>query len=164
MQSEVFAVPASGDRELVDAMNGFLRSHRVLHAERRLVEKEAQCFWTFCIEYLDGALPGPVLAGARKVDYKEVLTPDQFARFSVLRNLRKEIADQEAVPPYAVFTYEQLAHMVRLDSPSATALERIPGIGQAKMAGYGAAFLERLTEGTRATGHETGGAPAGADR
>lgn len=164
MQFEVFAVPAAGDRELADTLNRFLRSHRVLHVERKLVDKGAECFWTFCVEYLDGPAAGPTVSGAPKVDYKEVLTPDQFARFSILRTLRKEIADREAVPPYAVFTNEQLAQMVRLESPSATAMERIAGMGQAKMARYGAAFLERLTQTARSTADETSGAPAGTNR
>ena len=39
MQFQVFAVPASGDRELVETLNRFLRSHRVLQVERRFKEK-----------------------------------------------------------------------------------------------------------------------------
>jgi len=147
MQFEVLAVPAAGDRELVDALNRFLRSHRVLHVDRRLVEKGTEYFWTFCVEYIDspvsgvGGGPGGVVP---KVDYKAILTPEQFARFSVLRQLRKELADKEAIPPYAVFTNEQLAEMVKLATPTKEDIQAIPGIGQAKMQKYGDAFLKLL--------------------
>jgi superfamily II DNA helicase RecQ len=164
MQFDVFAVPASGSREMVETLNRFLRSRRVLHVERKLVENGSACYWSFCVEFLEGGSSGPVLDGSPKVDYKEVLTPEQFARFSALRTLRKELADREAVPPYAVFTNEQLAQMVRLESPTAAAMEQIAGIGPAKMARYGAVFLQALSGAAQKTTHETSGPPAGADR
>ena len=47
-----------------------------------------------------------------KVDYKTVLNERDFAAFAELRNLRKELSEKEGVPPYALFTNEQLAAMV----------------------------------------------------
>jgi len=165
MQFEVFAVSARGDRGLVEELNRFLRGHRVLHVERQLVTEGGVSFWSFCVEYLDAMGLAPGLPGAGpKVDYKELLTPEQFARFVRLRTLRKELADKEAVPPYAVFTNEQLAQIVRLEAPSATAMAGIPGIGQAKMAKYGEAFLRALSEGQTKAGHEADGQTAGTNR
>jgi len=149
MQFEVFGVPASGDRELVEGLNRFLRGHRVLQVERRLVDKGSECFWTFCVEYLDVAGAGGGLTGLPKVDYKAVLTPEQFVRFSALRVLRKELADKEAVPPYAIFTNEQLAEMVKLQAPTKADVQAIPGIGLAKMQKYGDAFMAALTTGVQ---------------
>ena len=48
-----------------------------------------------------------------KVDYREVLSPEQFAAFVKLRALRQAIAKDEAVPVYVIFTNEQLAAMVQ---------------------------------------------------
>jgi superfamily II DNA helicase RecQ len=127
-----------------------------LQVERRLVDKGAECFWTFCVEYLDVPVSGGAATGLPKVDYKALLRPEQFARFSALRNLRKELADKEAVPPYAVFTNEQLAEMVKLTTPTKEDIQAIPGIGQAKMQKYGDAFLELLIK----TGQEAVAAPA----
>ena len=69
-------------------------------------------FWTFCVEYLDGA--AAVSGGRRppKVHYKEVLTPEEFEFFSRLRDWRKAAAEKEGVPVYAVLTNEQLAQVV----------------------------------------------------
>ena len=46
------------------------------------------------------------------MDYKEILKSEDFAVFARLRDLRKEIAQAEAVPVYTVFTNEQLAQLV----------------------------------------------------
>jgi superfamily II DNA helicase RecQ len=128
----------------MEDLNRFLRTHRVLSTERRLVETAQGAYWMFCVEYLESALPSSERTPG-KVDYREVLPPEQFAKFSRLRAIRKEIADREAFPPYAVFTNEQLAAMARLDAASAVALQAIDGVGEAKMAKYGARFLEGLT-------------------
>ena len=39
----------------------------------------------------------------------KVLTPEEFAFFSKLRELRKELAAKDGVPPFVVFTDEQLS-------------------------------------------------------
>jgi superfamily II DNA helicase RecQ len=111
------------------------------------------------VEYLDGQMTSEVRQ-IGKVDYREVLPPEQFERFSRLRALRKELADKEAVPPYAVFTNEQLAAMARLEAPSLGAIEEIEGVGAAKMKKYGVLFLAALQTGTSAPPAPAGEAPA----
>ena len=133
---------ASGTEEL----NRFLRGHRVLAVERRLVEDGVNSCWTFCVEYLESGTGTTPFRAEARVDYKEVLSPEQFARFSRLRELRKALADQEAVPPYAIFTNEQLAALVRLERATKPAMATVPGVGEAKVAKYGDRFLAALTE------------------
>jgi superfamily II DNA helicase RecQ len=77
----------------------------------------------------------------RKVDYKDLLTSAQFEVFAKLRDLRKQMAEQEAVPVYAVFTNEQLGEMVRQGVRDVAGLRKIPGIGDAKVERYANAFL-----------------------
>jgi hypothetical protein len=52
-------------------------------------------------------------ARAGRVDYREVLSPPEFAVYDRLRTLRKELAQAEGLPPYAVFSNEQLAAFVQ---------------------------------------------------
>ena len=69
-------------------MNGFLRAHRVLAVKKEFVADGENSFWTFCVEYLEsapGATGGAGLSGKPKVDYKEVLKPEEFEVFSRLR-------------------------------------------------------------------------------
>jgi ribonuclease D len=57
------------------------------------------------------------------VDYKEVLKPEEFEVFSRLRDWRKNVAEKEGVPVYAVLTNEQLAQMVQKQVKSKAGLE-----------------------------------------
>jgi hypothetical protein len=59
-----------------------------------------------CVSYLaaDGR-PEPAKHG--NVDYREVLDDKDFAVFAKLRTKRKELADKDGVPAYALFTNEQ---------------------------------------------------------
>ena len=79
-----------------------------------------------------------------RVDYREVLPPDQFHIFAKLRDLRKRIAKEDGVPPYALFTNEQLADMVRGSVRTEAELARIDGIGPSRIGKYAVRFLEIL--------------------
>jgi hypothetical protein len=94
MASRFFTVPIQNAEQAEAELNGFLRSHKVLSIDRRWVEQGSTSFWTFCVDYLDGQATGSGGdRGARgKVDYKEVLRPDEFTVFAKLREVRKEIA------------------------------------------------------------------------
>jgi superfamily II DNA helicase RecQ len=99
------------------------------------------------VEFLEPAISVGGVAPARKgerVDYREVLSDGEFRVFAHLRDLRKEIANKEAVPVYAVFTNEQLAEMARRLPRSKAALAQINGIGDAKTQKYGQSFLDRI--------------------
>ncbi len=60
--------------------------------------------------------------------------------------MRKELADDHGVPPYALFTNEQLATMVQQRASSKAALQTIPGIGKSRIEKYGDEFLQKLSE------------------
>jgi superfamily II DNA helicase RecQ len=55
--------------------------------------------------------------------------------------LRKEIAAAEAVPVYTIFTNEQLATMVREHVITKGDLEKIAGVGDARVLKYADRFL-----------------------
>ncbi|WP_339132833.1 MAG: HRDC domain-containing protein [Candidatus Electrothrix sp. GW3-4] len=81
-----------------------------------------------------------------QVDYKEILSPEDFSVYAELRNLRKQIAEDEGIPAYAVFTNAQLAWMVTDNICSNTALSAGKGIGQARVEKYSAQFLSCLEQ------------------
>ncbi|MGE3820241.1 MAG: hypothetical protein AB7I30_12545, partial [Isosphaeraceae bacterium] len=95
-------------------MNRFLRGHRVIGVERRWVDLGADSYWSFCVDYLEsgtssGSTPRGGVGAVDKVDYREVLSPEQFAKFVRSRSSRSEISKSEGVPVYATFTNERLA-------------------------------------------------------
>lgn len=131
-------------------LNSFLASYKVLNVDRRWVEMGSQSFWSFCIDYLPHVPKGRQgeitqrTESKDRIDYREKLAPDQFAVFSALRDLRKEIATQEAVPVYTIFTNDQLAQMVLRKVTSKTALETVDGVGEARIVKYGDRFIEAI--------------------
>jgi len=124
----------------------FLRGHRLLAVKKEFVPDGENSFWTFCVEYLDGGGAGGLLPGGKlpKVDYKEVLKPEEFEVFSWLRDWRKAVAEKEGVPVYVVVTNEQLAQMVQKKVNSKTGLKEIEGVGDARVEKYGEPLVALL--------------------
>ncbi|MCI5648011.1 MAG: DNA helicase RecQ [Fusicatenibacter sp.] len=70
------------------------------------------------------------------------LSGEDRALFEKLRALRMEIARQEKVPPYIVFSDKTLAQMCLLRPENKTGMMRVSGVGQMKYEKYGTRFLE----------------------
>jgi ATP-dependent DNA helicase RecQ len=68
------------------------------------------------------------------------------ALFQRLRALRRALADGEGVPAYIVFSDAVLERMAALRPSDEAGLLAVPGIGPAKLARYGAAFLRLLRD------------------
>jgi ATP-dependent DNA helicase RecQ len=66
--------------------------------------------------------------------------------FERLRALRRALAEQEGVPAYIVFSDAVLARMAAARPADEAGLLTVPGIGPAKLARYGAAFLRVLRD------------------
>jgi ATP-dependent DNA helicase RecQ len=64
------------------------------------------------------------------------------ALFALLRQKRKEMADEAGVPPYVIFSDRTLIEMAAYYPQSTTSLLNIAGVGQVKSQQYGEAFLE----------------------
>lgn len=159
MQLKAFTIPIHDSGGALDEVNTFLRANRVLAVDRHFVQDGANSVWAICVSYL-GEANRPQAAGGKrpKVDYREVLSTADFAVFARLRNLRKELAEREGVPAYALFTNEQLAEMVQRHVGSLTELKEIEGVGDARAAKYGTAFLALLTEEPPRANGSAGGA------
>ena len=145
MQFRLFSIPATGDVEGEASLNTFLRTHRAVSVHRELVQTGAATYWCSCVEYIDGPqAQGTVERGdsRKRVDYKERLSGPDFALFVQLRDLRKTLATNEAIPVYAICTNEQLAAMAEGRASSLSDLKAIEGFGDAKAEKYGQAFLE----------------------
>ena len=108
MQLKLFMVPVKNATAAEGEMNAFLRGHRVLAVKKELVADGENSFWTFCVEYLESSPTGNAFLAGKppKVDYKEVLKPEEFEVFSRLREWRKGVAEKEGVPVYVVFSNE----------------------------------------------------------
>lgn len=159
MQIKIFSIPIGGDESATEEMNHFLRANKIVDIRKELATVGGNSCWTFCITYILNNNPQAVKSGENKIDYKEVLSPNVFERFSALRKLRKQIAENDAVPAYAVFTDAELAEIAKLDNLTLSALQGIPGIGKKKVEKYGNILVNAELQNN----NETSGAPDGAD-
>lgn len=64
--------------------------------------------------------------------------------FEQLRRLRKQIADEQAVPPYVVFADSSLRLMAQLQPQTLDAFANISGVGSHKLARYGTQFVAAI--------------------
>lgn len=151
MQLKLFVISVKNIAAAEAEMNAFLRSHRMLSVKKEFVPDGENSYWTFCVEYLETPLPGSIHATGGnkppKVDYKEVLSEEEFALFSQLREHRKQVADREAIPVYAVFTNEQLAQIVQKKITSKAGLKEVEGVGDGRIEKYGEELLRRINGG-----------------
>jgi superfamily II DNA helicase RecQ len=147
MQLRAFTIPIHDVGAATEEVNVFLRANRILSVDRHFVQDGANSVSAICVSYFgDANRPQTASTKRPKVDYREVLSEADFAVFAKLRNLRKELADREGVPAYALFTNAQLAEMVQRRVRSASAIKEIEGVGDARIEKYGAAFLAMLNE------------------
>ena len=102
--------------------------------------------WSFCITYLEEGFTKS--KGKAKVDYKEVLDAESFDRFSQMRVIRKKIAQEEAIPAYAVFTDAELGALAKVEELSFAKMKTIKGIGEKKIEKYGKHFILGTTKAT----------------
>ena len=150
MQLRFFTIPIHGGGDIADELNRFLAGSRILSIDRQLVQDGANSAWAVCVGFESAGQGRPTsgnsLGKQGKVDYREVLNEADFTVYANLRSLRKEIADREGLPAYALFTNEQMAEMVQRRVVTEAAMREIQGIGDARMEKYADAFLQVLRE------------------
>jgi len=136
-----FYVSPFGEKSVTDELNSFLRSHRIVNVEKRLIDGERGTGWVFLVEYGNTDTKNSAGSSSQRIDYREVLNPTEYALYDKLRDLRKQIAEKSGIPIYAVFTNDQLAGMVKKPPKTAKDLLSISGVGEARVKQYGETFI-----------------------
>jgi len=146
MRFHFLTIPAFDPDAAQDALNAFCAQHRIVASDRHFVDRGVDSFWAVCVTWVEGSAAAfPTQAKRERVDYREVLGEADFAVYSELRRLRKQLAEREGVPAYAIFTNEQLAAMVQRRVATAQGLGAIEGVGEARVDKFGEVFLAALT-------------------
>ena len=141
-----FFVSPFGEKSVTDELNSFIRSHRIINVEKRLIDSINGTGWAFLVEYGNDGNKSTT-GSSQRVDYREILNPAEYALFDKLRNLRKELAEKSGIPVYAVFTNDQLAVMVKKPPKNAKDMLAIPGVGESRVKQYGEAFINFFANG-----------------
>ena len=146
-----FFISPFGEKSVTDELNVFLRSHRIVNVDKRLIDGDRGTGWVFLVEYGTESAAKNVsnASTSQRVDYREILSADEYVLFEKLRALRKELAEKSGIPAYAVFTNDQLMGMVKKPPKAAKDLLAITGVGEARVKQYGEVFLNLFssTEG-----------------
>jgi superfamily II DNA helicase RecQ len=144
MKFRFFKVSALDPDDAQEALNRFCSSHALISLDKQFVSWGQESYWAFCIQYSDGTAR-VIPTKKEKIDYREVLSETDFAIYSKLRVLRKELSDREGVPLYSIFTNEQMAKIVERRISTKAGLMGIAGVGRARADKYAEAFLALLS-------------------
>lgn len=155
-----FSVPCEAESEA--ELNSFLAGHRVVNVTHHLVPRSDGATLLFVVEYLDanGGGDSAKSSGSKaRIDYREKLSEADFEIFRQLRDLRKQMAEAEGVPVYNVFTNAQLAEIAEKRIVSRSRLEKVDGVGQARIDKYGDRMLTRCLQLTGGPGSSDNSTP-----
>lgn len=88
----------------------------------------------------------------KSVNRKESLTPDELKLFEKLRELRLQIAREEGMPPYIVFSDRTLIDMAAKAPVKKDEMMEVSGVGENKYAKYGERFIASIEEWAKTAG------------
>ncbi len=136
-QYKIFSIPAKGDRDVEEEMNQFLKLFRATHIHRKLIKDGENSYWTVMVEY-EGEFKTPAAKPFKdKIDYRDVLSVEDFGLFTNLREWRLDKCREERVKAYVIFNDEQLAEIAEKRPETKTGLAEIKGLGKARAEKYG---------------------------
>ena len=147
MQFKLFKVPLSDTHQAEQELNKFLQSHRVLQVERHFCP-DANGYWAFCLEYVGNAsLDGePSVSRQAKKNYSKELNEEEFRRFEFFKNVRRQIAQQKALPAYMIFTDAELAVLARVPELSEETAKTVKGVAPSRLREY-VSYFYVITDG-----------------
>ncbi|MEO0444438.1 MAG: HRDC domain-containing protein [Verrucomicrobiota bacterium] len=159
MHVRLFQYPFPAPDELPE-LNRFLAEEKVVSLKHHIVSSATGgAMLVFVVETVGSTLAKHGASAGRgsteaRIDYKKVLSEEDFSVFSELREARKKAAQKEDVPIYAVFTNEQLATMVRERIREVAQIRKIPGVAEGRVTKYGEAMVQVLREAFAQEGKE----------
>lgn len=127
-----------------------LMAERPLQDIKTLIQRLAATDYLYLTdsEYPVVKLAGPAIAVLKnksqvwqKVAVQKKKQADNAPLFEALRLLRRQIAEQENVPPFVVFADSVLKEMCQVCPSTLEELRQVKGIGDVKLRRYGADFL-----------------------
>ncbi|ACF44537.1 HRDC domain-containing protein [Pelodictyon phaeoclathratiforme] len=142
MQIKLFTISIGDSGGALQEMNTFLKAHKVLEIQHKLISNDNGANWCFCVRYIEQTF-NPAHGSKAKVDYREMLDEPTFRKFSHLRAIRKKVAITEGVAAFIVFTDEELAELAKLEEITIKSMLGIKGIGEKKVERFAHYFMDK---------------------
>ena len=148
MKVRVFTFSVFAEEKDFAAMDQFMNTHKLLDVRKEFfTDPEGNAFWSFCVRVLPkGSVPPSSdhrNRNTERVDYREKLSPEAFARYLRLREIRKAIAEEDGTPVFVVFTNEIMAKIAELEEITSQSLLTVQGFGKKKLERYGERILKQ---------------------
>lgn len=162
-QFKIFPIPMHQPSEIEKQLNQFLCMHKVLTFQKEFRVEQDRNYVCFVVEYLtnnqvptEHVIKEPVSTQkdtynptqqANQIDYKEILTPDEFQLFLQLKDWRKKMGEKlNGVPLYTIFTNEQFSKICQKRVKTKSDLQKINGVGEGKVNNYGDTVIKMVSD------------------
>lgn len=96
------------------------------------------------IEALPQSLQNSLARSSRATGIAPDLAPEEMGLYQHLRNVRKQLADEQGVPPYVIFTDATLRAMAQQRPQSQSQFAQISGVGSRKLEAYYIPFTREI--------------------
>ncbi|TMD23112.1 MAG: DNA helicase RecQ, partial [Chloroflexi bacterium] len=96
------------------------------------------------IEALPQSLQNSLARSSRAASVAPGLASEEIGLFQHLRHLRKQLADEQGVPPYIIFTDATLRAMAQQRPQSSSQFAQISGVGSRKLEAYYFPFTSEI--------------------
>lgn len=148
MQYKIFTLSQFNSNTSENELNTFLRTNKIISVEKSFSNTPHPA-WYFLVEYIENQnlqpLTRSLTSRKNKIDYMQILSAQEFAVFSKLRDFRKKQAKEEQIPPYVIFTDAELASLVKAKITEVEQLKEIKDVRIQKIEKYGTELFKILT-------------------
>lgn len=133
-----------------EEVRNFLKDKELISANDYLFIKNDVPYLTFVIRYfphrqeIEQKIQSQSTNKNQRSDeaWKNLLTDADMGLFNLLRDWRSQRSKKEGLPPYILFTNQQLANIVKKKPQTLSELTKIDGIGKGKAEKYGGDVLD----------------------
>jgi ATP-dependent DNA helicase RecQ len=149
---------AFDDRAMTEFLDREEQPREVLDVSDHFFVHEQRPTWALLVRYRDVPRPGdrrPEHDPRR--DHRTDLDARGRATFDQLRAWRGQTARREGLPPYLICTNRQLAEVATRRPATLAELGEIPGLGESKVARFGAELLVLVAAVSGASAPEPAG-------
>jgi len=155
VQFKFFWVSAQNSSSIENDLNHFLSSVHVLKIQKEFVSNGSDSHFCILVEYIksenqtSNSSTYKNSSSKKKVDYREILSPEDFSLYDTIRTWRKVVAQKEAVQLYTILTNEQMSIIAQKRINTLNGLKEIEGLGDTRIDKYGKEIIEIVVSETQ---------------